>query len=727
MSIRDRLFPPRKKDINSAEKELIESIQEGLVKSSPLEFQEVRVDEGVSFPKRASSLFNVKAISNFAVKSVGFLTSQVYRREVFSRPEYNLEEIRDASEADSYIKISFSKYSYLIFKAGWTFKSDNQEAIDYLNKRFKLMSYCTGKPMDILLQEIADDFTKYSNVILLKSRVDSIPSIKAKPFDGDQIIGGYCRVDPASVRIKRDKYGNVLKYEQGHGANKKQFFPRDVIHMYYDKDANNAFGTPRVIAALDDVKLLRKIEGNIVALIHRFSMPLYQWKIGIPEVGFQGTDAEIRRAKQEVESSSLDGLIITNEKTEIKAIGAEGHALNAEPYLRYFEDRVFSALGVSASQMGRGGAKQDADSMEAQIHDTVKFIQRTISTWIKETIITELLLEGGFNPFDGSADVEFSFEEISLETKLKKENHEMLKYQSNVTTFEEARRNMGMKDAVENEEGLYQRKIVDKSSLDQIDRNGEWQERLAKINAANAAKTATNNNSAGSSKSASKSSTKSSVSTSKSKSRNTSKQKQPNKAVTNNNRPQNQHGTSSVKVKELSDTVFNFIVDLQEDSISNETVITLYENTIYDYFIRELSRISLKAINEATIEINSVDESYHLLPNKKIDISSQNKELQKNIRDILEDTNNSNSNNKDDINNLSNCCLYRLRLLLEQYEKTIYDFSYIKTGSLLGMKEVYIKQGDEIENIDIDFIENLNDVEVFNNYTITYDKRGDDK
>ena len=722
MNIIDRLFPPSKKDkIDPVEKELIKTVQEGLVKSSPLEFKEVRVDEGISFTKKVSSLFNPKAISNFAVKSVGFLTSQVYRREIFSRPEYNLEEIRDASESDSYIKISFSKYSYLIFKAGWTFKSDNQEAIDYLNKRFKLMSYCTGKPMDILLQEIADDFTRYSNVILLKSRVDSIPGVKATPFDSDQVVGGYCRVDPASVKIKRDKYGNVIKYEQGHGANKKQFFPRDVIHMYYDKDANNAFGTPRIIAALDDVKLLRKIEGNIVALIHRFSMPLYQWKIGIPEVGFQGTDAEINRTKREVESSSLDGLIITNEKTEIKAIGAEGHALNAEPYLRYFEDRVFSALGVSASQMGRGGAKQDADSMEAQIHDTVKFIQRTISTWIKETVITELLLEGGFNPFDGSADVEFAFEEISLETKLKKENHEMLKYQSNVTTFEEARRKMGMKDTVEDEDRLYQRMIADKSSIDQIDRNGEWQERLAKINAA---KTAANNSSSSSS---SNSSSKSSVSTSKSKARNTSGQKQPNKAATNNNRPQNQHGTSSVKVKELSDLVLDFVLDLQEDNISNETVINLYENTIYDYFIRELNRISLRAINEATIEINSVDESYHLLPNKKIDISSQNKELQKNIRTILEDMNDSSSNNKDDISSLSNYCTYRLKLLLEQHTKTTYDFSYIKAGSLLGMKEVYIKQGNKIENIDINFVESLNDVEVFNNYTITYDKRGDNE
>ena len=163
MNLRGRLFPPnnnKKNDIDPIEKELIDNIQEGLAKSSPLEFQEVKMDEGISFTKKVTSLFNPKAISNFAVKSVGFLTTQVYRREVFNRPEYNLEEIRDASESDSYIKISFSKYSYLIFKAGWKFKSDNQEAIDYLNKRLKIMSYYTGKPIDKQLQEKNENITK---------------------------------------------------------------------------------------------------------------------------------------------------------------------------------------------------------------------------------------------------------------------------------------------------------------------------------------------------------------------------------------------------------------------------------------------------------------------------------------------------------------------------------------------------------------------------------------
>src|SRR5699024_4793617 len=140
----------------------------------------------------------------------------------------------------------------------------------------------------------------------------NIVGINARPMLADKVVGGYFRVDPASVKIKRDKNGNVLKYEQGYGDNIREFFPRDIIHIYMDKDANNAYGTPRVIAALEDVKLLRKIEGNVTALIYRFSMPLYQWIVGLPQPGMQATQPEILKAQNEIERSTLDGIVVTN-------------------------------------------------------------------------------------------------------------------------------------------------------------------------------------------------------------------------------------------------------------------------------------------------------------------------------------------------------------------------------------------------------------------------------
>jgi hypothetical protein len=43
------------------------------------------------------SLVSKKSIEYFIVKAVGFVTALTQRREFFTRPEFNLAEIRDAS------------------------------------------------------------------------------------------------------------------------------------------------------------------------------------------------------------------------------------------------------------------------------------------------------------------------------------------------------------------------------------------------------------------------------------------------------------------------------------------------------------------------------------------------------------------------------------------------------------------------------------------------------
>ena len=696
-------------------------------------FEEESFDMNKGSSKNLSPM-NKKLFHNFVVKAVGFVHAQTQRREWFNRPEFNLQEIRDAAEADSYVKISLSKTSYLIYKAGWKFKSENQDAIDYLEQRFKIMSYCTDVPMDILMQGIADDLVKYSNAFLLKCRVDKIPGVKATPLNDDgMIVGGYTRIDPCSIRIKRDKHGNIMKYEQGVGGNKKQFKPEDVIHFYLDKDANNAFGTPRIIAALEDVKLLRKIEGNVTALIYRFAMPLYQWKIGIPEVGFQGTDEEIAKAKYEIESGSLDGVFITNEKTEIKAIGSEGTAMNMQPYLNYFENRVFSALGVSAAQMGRGGAKQDADSMEQQVHDTVKYIQRMMSEFIEKKILMELLLEGGYNPFDKNNYVDYVFEEISLETKIKKENHEINKFQSNVTTFPEARRRMGLKDETDDDEQLFNRKITDESTMRQIDRTAEHQLELARVN--NAAKAATGSSSSTGKKKASSAGTK--------KTRVT-KDKGPSGRVDSIDRPKNQYGTHSVKMKESLDEslvtktskeykdIINVYRDLKADILSGEIKTSIHYEYTMDVLIEKFKKIIDKqsAISriKAVQEINAVFDKNNEIPDDKIDLINFYEEIENSLSNILVDIRNTVS--KQNIDDVFDKNEYRLLYLLDYIQRKVYWFTYIKTGAILNVDKAYIvfnsKKDKEEHDVVVDTnkftIEDVPSYHSFCNCRITYNK-----
>ena len=653
--------------------------------------KQIEIDEAPRSQYQPPMRINKEKMKDFMVKAVGGILHQSDARERFKRPEYNLWEIKEASEADSYIKISFSKYSHLIYKAGATLKGEDSR-VAYLEKRFRMMSFATQKPIEILFQEIADDLIKYSNAFVIKKRIDSIPGMKLNPVLADKIVGGYFRVDPASIKIKRDKNGNVLKYEQGYGDNKKEFFPRDVVHFYIDKDANNAFGTPRIIAALEDVKLLRKIEGNITALIYRFSMPLYQWIVGLPQPGMQGTDPEIAKAQREVENSTLDGIVITNERTTIKSIGAEGTALNAEGYLKYFEARVFSALGVSASQMGRGGSKQDADSMEAQVHDTVKYIQRIMSIFIREFILSELLLEGGYNPIINEEDiVNYEFEEISLETKVKKENHEMLKYQSNLTTINESRRKMGMKDDVDDESKLYKNYIETNARLKEIDRTAEHQMELAKQNAKN---------------SGSNSTTKSGSSSTGNKSPRSSKSSSPNKSVSSNNRPRNQHGTTSVKIKESFDEetnqkelkkIYKIYKEACNDIENDEPIdmiLPLTAETLCTMFNRIVDNNSSMAIVDAIKEISKINKIAAKMPNEKIILTSFYEEIDDNIKGLLKLIEKDLSEDKD-IEEVFNKYEYRLRFLEDYIARKAYWYSYIKTGAFSGIKQAYIKFSSE--------------------------------
>lgn len=655
--------------------------------------EEITINE-VSKNNVAPIKINKKKMKDFVVKAVGEVLHHSNERSNFVRPEYNLWEIKEAAEADSYIKISLSKYSQLIYKAGATLKGED-ERVEYIKKRFRMMSFATQKPMDILFQEVANDLIKYSNAFLIKQRVQSIPGMNLQPIFNGKVVGGYFIVDPASVEIKRDKNGNIIKYQQGYNE-KVEFDPSDVIHFYLDKDANNAYGTPRIIAALEDVKLLRKIEGNVSALIYRFSMPVYQWIVGLPQAGMNASDPEINKAKREVENSSLDGIVVTNERTTIKAIGAEGNALNAEGYLKYFEARVFSALGVSASQMGRGGAKQDADSMESQVHDTVKYIQRIMSIFIEGFMLNELLLEGGYNPILNEDDiVSYEFEEISLETKVKKENHEMLKYQSNVKTFDETRRSMGMKDLPDNEDMLYKNFIDTNARIKELDRASDNQIKVAKESAKLNAQQQNNDNN-----------DSSSTNTGGNNKPRSSKKSEPTKAVDNNNRPTNQHGISSVKIKEsfIDDQnkkefkqIYKIYNKARNDINSGESfdlILPLIADSLKTMLNNTIEMSSSEALMNAVKDAEEVKGKTIIYPSKKISLTDFYDEIDNGVKKILKEIQSELKQDKD-VDDVFDKHEYRLKYLEDFVTRKAYWYSYIKTGALCGIKKAYIDFNSE--------------------------------
>lgn len=511
---------------------------------------------------------------NFFVKFIGSIRSIQQKRGEIVTPdhEYNFNDIYNAYMTDSYVNVAVNKYKSLVYKAGYQLKSENDKAVEYLNQRFKIFGLTTSKPMDILFQEVSDDLVMYSNAFILKKRSDdiSIPGLKQNGVFSDKPVAGYFRADPRNIKIEFNNHGSIKRYIYTYNGNEQYFGPLDVIHIYMDKTANHSFGTPRLVAALEDVKLLRRIEGNVAVLIYRFAMPTYHWKVGLEENGQGASQKEIDELTAKVAGMELDGCIVTNERTKISAVGAEGTALDATGYLSYFEKRVFSALGMSESQMGRGGAKQDADSMESQIHDTIKYIQRHLSVFIENYILTELLLEGGFNPITNDNDyVYYSFNEISLDTKIKLENHEMTKFQSNLITFSEVRHELNKKADNINTDELYTNMITNKSAIDQINAKVNGEIKVAKATA----KLNADNNEDDSSK---QSPTTNTVSGIKGNGTQKSSVNPSNGTIKSINAPSNQHGTTSVKIKESNDKEFTTELSHIKDKYSNISV--LYQN-----------------------------------------------------------------------------------------------------------------------------------------------------
>ena len=661
-------------------------------------------------------------LKNFIVKAVGFVSGA--SNADFASPDYDLSEIKSAANADSYIKISLQKYAQLVFKAGYSIVSQNDAAAEYIRARFRLMSFASNTPMDVTLQEIADDLIKYSNAFLVKSRMDGTPmgGIQAKGVLDNKPVGGYFRIDPSTVTIKRDKNGTVKQYKQKVDNEEKAFKSTDVIHFYMDREGGAAFGTPRIVAAMEDVKLLRKIEGNILSLIYRFSIPLYQMKIGLPEAGFMATDKEITDAKTEVEKMAPDGILVTNERTEFVAIGAEGEALDATGYLQYFEKRVFSALNMSEAMMGRGGSKQDADSMEGQVHDTVKYVQRVMSIFLENLLINELLLEGGYNPILNEQDiVNFMFEEINLDTKVKMETHAMNQYQGNAIPFEEMRKSLGKRADNVEETRLYANMIQQKNALEQIDakNNGAMQIAGAKATGDGSASGGAGGNGK-------------------------TKPTGANGSVKNTMQPKNQHGTTTAKIKEFTESADpqvtttkknvdfykkNFSViykkykDARNDICEHHEKAEIILPVAKDGIVRELKQhivmSSQEGMRKALADNSGSAVHYTKLSLSTLEDIAENtvvdlfKDVQKRLKGVEGD--------RQQMEAIFDSMEYRLRFLTEYVLPKAYWYSYVKTCAQLGIDKVYIDFDGSDDAKDHSEVVNTNsfsldDIPAFNAY-----------
>jgi len=398
-------------------------------------------------------------------------------RTSFQVAEYNLGEISKVMDIESYVRQAFNKHVELCLKEGYDISSRNEEATLYIKRRLREFAEVSGLTFDMVLRSILQNIVAYANSFVVKVRDFKRSSgMPVNRISGPNLqpIAAYFPMDPTSMRVKRDFHGKILKYWQRVPGNPimPQFIPEDIIHIYYDKKEGFAFGTPYVVPVLDDIRSLRRMEENVEMLINAHLFPLYHYTVGTetaPAEIYEDGTTEVDVIKEQIERMPTEGSIVTPERHEITNLGAQGKAIEAEAYLKYFERRVIAGLGISDISLGRGDTanRATASTIDKSLTDRCKDFQSVVENFINEYMFKELLFEGGFM-IDEKEDnfVKIKFREIDIDNMLKTQNHSVFKYEHHAITETEMREELAKDPVSDEQRALLYLDVVQKPTIE---------------------------------------------------------------------------------------------------------------------------------------------------------------------------------------------------------------------------------------------------------------------
>ena len=378
-----------------------------------------------------------------------------YGRDSFVPTEYDLSEIGRIEDVENMVRQAFKKKTGLMFKEGYDFVGANKTTVQYIKKRFKQMQQASGVPNQILLRSVGSDLIRLSNAFLCKVRDEKASGGKVRiDISGKTLkpVAAYFSIPAETMEIKRNgKTNKIEKYRQTMPDGRwKEYNPEDIIHVYYDKRPGFNTGKPTIVPVVDDIRALRRIEQNIEMLVYQHLFPLFHHKVGTkdqPDRTYQDGTKEVDLVRDEIELMPSEGSIVTSYRHEIESIGAESRAIRAEGYLEHFKKRVVAGLGISSMDLGEGDSanRSTSETMSRAMIDEVKDFQQTLVTFFNDFLLKEILLEGkfGFDPLDEANIVYLLFNEIDIDAKIKRENHNMLLYQGHVLTETELRNATG--------------------------------------------------------------------------------------------------------------------------------------------------------------------------------------------------------------------------------------------------------------------------------------------
>ena len=271
--------------------------------------------------------------------------------------------------------------------------------------------------------------------------------------DSGKVIGLQV-VDPRTLRVVTDKYGEIVKWLQVVNAQSLTFEPEEILHLKTTDDPNSpVYG----LSALEPVVF--EVRTDLAAMVSNYSFFQNDAQPGAmyileDTVGEGDREAIINQLREELRGSENrhKSVILAGVK-EIKTIGINQKDMEFHTLRKFTTEKVCSVFGVPKSILNY---TEDVNLANGQ-EQTAKFWQGTIEPLENdfETFINKIVL-----PAIGVTDIALKFNERKFENKEYNENSSRLDVAMGVMTINEARKMRGLEPYEENIEGVYVNKPI---------------------------------------------------------------------------------------------------------------------------------------------------------------------------------------------------------------------------------------------------------------------------
>jgi hypothetical protein len=260
---------------------------------------------------------------------------------------------------------------------GYEIKSPNEDA------RQIVLEFLNNIDMDELLSGIIRHTIIFGDAYL------------EKIFSNNDNLVSLDLIDPKTIEIICDEYGNVQYYKQNiTNRYSAEVLDKDsIIHIKLYSIPSSPYGVSTIGSNYDTVQRKIRMDEAIAASLLRHGSPKYHVSVGSPEEGEYPPKEVLTDLKNEFKNIDEKNEFVTSSLIKINGIDVRGIE-HIEEYYTYFIDLISSGFCVPAEQLGitvKGNTEASSKTRERLFNRYLAAIQKRIERLFQREVFPILL------------------------------------------------------------------------------------------------------------------------------------------------------------------------------------------------------------------------------------------------------------------------------------------------------------------------------------------------